>query len=944
MDSTLRDSSFSWRLGRRDLVSAILLFAVVAAAHAGGTELAYHVNKVTSQGVPLFPAAGVTVAVLLLVPRRAWPVVLGATFIAELVGNVFLHEVAGTGIGSALANTVEPLLGATLVMRWVGDTPRLNRRRQLVAFLVGAVVAGPLLGALVGATSTRLTPNHAGWGGVLWRWWVGDALGVLVVGSLILAWAGGDPRVRHRLWAVEAAALTLALVALTWWAFWGGPPALAYATTPLLGWAALRFGVVGAATAGAIVAVISDWATLDGHGLFAVVANGSHDEALWQLQLFIGVLLLTALVLAAQVTELTEAERRLQAAEEQRNLRLMLEAAPDPVVILQETGAIDFVNPLFQTLLGEDRDALRGQSLVDFVAPDVRDTVLGAIRTSAGAPPGARSMLELVGLGKTTDRVFEAAISPLDTSDGRMLVTILRDVTEHRNADRMLREALTTAETATQAKTDFLATMSHEIRTPMNGVIGLVEILGRSSLRPDQREIVDAVAESATTLLSIIDDILDFSKIEAGKLELEAAPFDLPELVDGVGALLASSAASKGVELICAIDPGVPSKLVGDDARVRQVLFNLVGNAIKFTSEGTVRAQVDATDGGIVIAVSDTGIGIASDQQERLFEAFVQAEQSTTRRFGGSGLGLAIVARLVALMGGSITMSSQPGEGSTFTVQLPLPAAEPAEAPARVLSGLRVTAIVAGDEPDAAAEVTIGALSRAGADVCALPVADAADDGADLVYVTRGALEVAGDALAQLVASISSPLVCDRTTAGDAPLAGATPVGSSAVTSRSVVYAVAGVAGRLSKTEPSVPPEVQRNRPVVLVAEDHPVNQMVISEQLTHLGFGHEIADDGEAALELAAQGRFSILLADCHMPGLDGFELTRRIRAEEKGTDRHLPIIAVTASALESEAQQCLAAGMDEILRKPFSLEILDQCLSRWLPDEEPREEAVPQ
>ena len=686
--------------------------------------------------------------------------------------------------------------------------------------------------------------------------------------------------------------------------------------------------------------MISDWATLDGRGLFAVIAKGSHNEALWQLQLFIGVLLLTALVLAAQVTELTEAERSLQAAEEQRKLRFLLEASPDPVVILQSTGAMDFVNPQFQTLVGQNSDALRGRSVVELVAPEMRETVLGAIRLSASATPGARSMFELVGLGATTDRVLEAAISPLDTTEGRMLVTTLRDVTEHRNAERALRAALTTAETATQAKTDFLATMSHEIRTPMNGVIGLVEILSRSSLRPDQREIVNAVAESASTLLSIIDDILDFSKIEAGKLELENAPFDLPELVDGVGALLASSAAGKRVELICAIDPDVPAVLVGDEARVRQVLFDLVGNAIKFTAEGSVRVHVGATGGGgIVIAVSDTGIGIASDQQDRLFEAFVQAEQSTTRRFGGSGLGLAIVARLVGLMGGSITMSSHLDEGSTFERTPPAVAAEPAETHARLLSGLHVTAIVADGTPDIAAEVTVAALSRAGADVQALPVAEVADNGADLVYVTRGALTPAGGWLTELAASISAPLVCDRTIAGDAPLAGATPVGTSAVTGRSVVYAVAGVAGRLNATQASALPAIERDRPVVLVAEDHPVNQMVISEQLTHLGFGHEIADDGEAALELAAEGRFSILLADCHMPRLDGFELTRRIRAEEKGTDRHLPIIAVTASALESEAQECLAAGMDEILRKPFSLELLEKCLSHWLPDEKRRE-----
>jgi PAS domain S-box-containing protein len=931
----VRQSGASRALDRGDLGRGIVLFAVVVAAHAAGTELAYHVNKVTSEGVPLFPAAGVTVSALLLVPRRAWPVVLVAAFSSELIGNVFLHEVAGTAIGSALSNTVEPLLGAWVVVRWIGDAPALNHRMQLVAFLAGAVVAGPVLGALVGATSTQFTPHHVAWGGVLWRWWVGDGLGVLVVGSLILASARrGARRIGHGLSGIEAAAVAAGLIAVTWWAFWGGVPALAYATIPVLGWAALRFGVIGATTGGAIVAVISDWATLDGRGLFAVIAKGSHNEALWQLQLFLGVLLLTALVLAAQVTELTEAERKLQAAEEQRKLRFLLESSPDPIVILESRGAIDYVNPQFQKLVGQDREALSGRQVVELVPFEVRDTVLGVVSATAGAPPGTRSTFELNGLGETGDRVHEAAISPLDTADGRMLVTTLRDVTAHRKAEQALREALATAETATRAKTDFLATMSHEIRTPMNGVIGLVEILGRTSLQADQREIVSTVAESASALLSLIDDILDFSKVEAGKLELEAAPLDLAELVDGVGALLASSAAAKGVELICAIDADVPESLLGDAARVRQVLFNLVGNAIKFTAAGFVRVQVNATGGGIGIAVSDTGIGIAADQQVRLFEAFVQAEQSTTRRFGGSGLGLAIVARLVGLMGGSVTVSSQPGEGSTFSVHLPLHAVERPDAPPPTLSGLRVTAVVAGGALDDAARVTVGALSRAGADVRVRPIPQAADGAADVVYVTRGALAGADDGLAQVLASSSAPLVSDRTAAGDAPLPSAAPVGTSAITGRSVVQAVAGAAGRLLAQEAPAPVAVERGKPVVLVAEDHPVNQMVISEQLASLGFDCEIADDGAVALDLVAEGRFSILLADCHMPRLDGFELTRLIRAGEAGTDRHLPIIAVTASAFESEAKRCLAAGMDEVLRKPFSLEALDQCLSRWLPD----------
>jgi signal transduction histidine kinase len=577
--------------------------------------------------------------------------------------------------------------------------------------------------------------------------------------------------------------------------------------------------------------------------------------------------------------------------------------------------------------------------VVELVPRGMRETVLGVIRATAGAPPGTRSTFELNGLGETGDRVHEAAISPLDTADGRMLVTTLRDVTAHRNAERALRDALAAAETATRAKSDFLAAMSHEIRTPMNGVIGLVEILGRSSLAPDQREIVGTVAESAAALLSIIDDILDFSKVEAGKLELEAAPLDLAELIDGVAALLASSAAAKGVELICAIDPDVPGRLLGDAARVRQILLNLVGNAIKFTAVGSVRVHVSAAaGGGIAITVSDTGIGIAADQRDQLFEAFVQAEQSTTRRFGGSGLGLAIVSRLVGLMQGSVDVSSRPGHGSTFTVHVPLPAVEPAHPPELLLSGLRVAALVPEGAREAAADVTIAALSHAGAEVSVWPLSQTVDGATDVVYVTRGALARAEGELARVLANSSAPVVSDRAAGGEAPLSGAAAVGTSAISGRSVVQAVAGAAGRLHASEASAPPVTRRGRPVVLVAEDHPVNQMVISEQLAALGYECEIADDGVEALELVAEGRISILLADCHMPRLDGFELTRLIRAEEQGTDRHLPIIAVTASAFEEEAKRCLAAGMDQVLRKPFSLQTLEQCLGRWLPDGEAR------
>lgn len=307
----------------RARAAAVALFVVVAAAHAAGTAVVYQFNHLTSAGEVFFPAAGVTVAALLLVPRRWWPAVLAATFASELAADLILGEVAMTAIGSALANTAEPLLGAALVLRVVGGCPQLSRRHDLVAFVLGAAAAGPAFGALIGATATRFTQPHGAFPIVFARWWTGDALGVLIVGSVILSWLTRDlSPVRPRYALFEGSLLAILTCLITWLVFWRWSPALAYLALVPLGWAAIRFGTRGATAAGAVIAVLAEWATGTGHGLFAVISR-NHGQALWYLQLFLAVAILGGLTMAAAVAEVSRAEAALRASENaERDARL----------------------------------------------------------------------------------------------------------------------------------------------------------------------------------------------------------------------------------------------------------------------------------------------------------------------------------------------------------------------------------------------------------------------------------------------------------------------------------------------------------------------------------------------------------------------------------------------------------------------------------------------
>ncbi|RAU20910.1 hypothetical protein CU669_15870 [Paramagnetospirillum kuznetsovii] len=530
------------------------------------------------------------------------------------------------------------------------------------------------------------------------------------------------------------------------------------------------------------------------------------------------------------------------------------------------------------------------------------------------------------------------------------------DATGDRDsAIHALTSAKEAAESANLAKSSFLAAMSHEIRTPMNGVVGLLELLGLTPLDQDQRALIATTRESGLALLRIIDDVLDFSKIEAGRMELERVPVSLAQLMDGVVHLVGPAAAAKGLTMTAFADPGLPALVMADPTRLRQILFNLTGNAIKFTAQGRVSIHAERAgrteDGRILVhlRIIDTGIGIAADIRDRLFQPFSQAESSTTRRFGGTGLGLSITQRLVDLMEGTAGFESQPGLGSTFWCSLPLAALEDAdgEYPAKAdFLGLRVLVV----DPETEERALIAQQAeRAGAAVVRVPGVREALAASSKAASTQAPFDVAllstaGLDAAQLPSLGATPLIF--VDSGDAnrfalerlphcvgflgrPLTRTQILEAAAWTTRASPVSRAVCA-------PSLPP-VSAAEPAwdgapILVAEDHPVNQEVICRQLRTLGYAVELHPDGATALAAWRERPFAAVVSDCHMPVMDGFHLTAAIREAEAlaGDGGHIPIIALTANALSGEAERCIAAGMDFYLAKPVDLARLKEALDQ--------------
>jgi signal transduction histidine kinase/CheY-like chemotaxis protein len=558
-------------------------------------------------------------------------------------------------------------------------------------------------------------------------------------------------------------------------------------------------------------------------------------------------------------------------------------------------------------------------------------------------------------------------------------VVTYADITERKKAEAEIIRTKDEAEAANQAKSSFLAAMSHEIRTPMNGVLGLIEVLQNTELNEDQRILTSTVNESAMTLLTIIDDILDFSKIEAGRLALESVPVALRRTVELVLDTVGQTADHKGLDLIAEFAGDLPHAVMGDPVRLRQILLNLVGNAVKFTETGAVRARIESgphpTDPAmslVTFSIEDTGLGISEANQAKLFQPFSQAEATTTRRFGGTGLGLSISHRLVELMDGEIGVRSTEGKGATFWFTVPLAPVEITEitetigttgGPGTDFSGIAVILVSNSSYLRASFErrthdagmmftgVETGLAATALVDEMAAttesPTIVMVDDRLDAAHVTT-VLKKAGRSEAS--ASTRSILIrgpVNTQVEADLPSAFHGVI-SRPVHKDALLRTIGIVAHRINPTAitdtsdevglsqtirvPSVEDALDQGR-LILVAEDNATNRMLVQRQLTLLGYQAEYAEDGDIALDLWHEKAYGLVLTDCHMPNMDGFELTRKIRGVEAGTGSHVPIIALTANALVGEAERCLGTGMDDYLAKPATLRDMGRVLGRWLP-----------
>jgi signal transduction histidine kinase/DNA-binding response OmpR family regulator len=525
------------------------------------------------------------------------------------------------------------------------------------------------------------------------------------------------------------------------------------------------------------------------------------------------------------------------------------------------------------------------------------------------------------------------------------------------------------AEAASLAKSQFLANMSHEIRTPMNGVLGMVGLLLEGGLADEQRRFAEAVRSSGESLMSIINDILDFSKIEAGRMELELTRFDLHEVVAEVAEMLATGAQSKGLELAMSIGEGVPLCLEGDPFRLRQILVNLVGNAVKFTSEGEVLLRVSLieqqeTAAVVRFEVSDTGIGIGADDLARIFESFSQADYSTTRTFGGTGLGLAIARQLSELMGGELGVESEPGKGSLFwfTARFRRPVVEAAQQlPCTELAGVKLLLV---DDNASSLQILQQQATCLGINADCAPNGEralemlrlAADSGTpylaallDLVMPGMDGIELARAIKADpVIASVR--LVLLASFGMDDEARAALDAGVSSYLNKPVrpsrLYQclketlqqdVSAQPAQFFAPVPAATAEKKAEfHASVLVAEDNPINQELVQHMLVKLGCKVRIAENGVEAVAAAKEGGMDLIFMDCQMPLMDGFAASEAIRELERARGfGHLPIVALTANAIAGDRERCLAAGMDDYLSKPFYSAQLRDVLSRWLPAE---------
>ena len=932
-----------------------------------------------------YPPSGLSLAMLIGFGSSYVPLVMLGGAIAGVV-NYHQSLLSFNTIGANLVVSGGYWAAAFVLRKVLKIDWRLCSMGDVVRLLAASLASScavAFAGVLMGVADHAIKPSEYLRASI--AWWVGDAVTLASLTPFLLVYvipwllrycrvpgATAEERAAKKtvlrrgshtilVW-IESLLLAASIGGTLWIVFLGSyshRSELFYLFFLPIIWMAVRRGLRGV-TAGIL--------TLN-FGIIVLLRIYPQDnQQLAVVQFLMLILSLTGLVLGAVISERDRSEHRL--SEEEERIRLLLESTAEAIYGVDLTAACTFCNPAFLRLLGyESREEVLGRNMHDLV----HHTLPNGLPYPPEECPLVYALLNGKRLHAPDELLWRADGASLAVEmwsypvmhEGKLrgsVVTFL-DVTERKRAEQALHRAKEEAEAANRAKSEFLANMSHEIRTPMNGILGMTALALDTELNPEQREYLGMVKSSGESLLTLLNDILDLSKIEAGKLELDSSDFSIENCIEEALQPLAISAQQKGIELVWDVAADVPNIVCGDPTRLRQVLINLTGNALKFTSHGEVaiHASCDSPrDENLLIhfMVSDTGIGISRENQKKIFTAFSQADMSTTRRFGGTGLGLSISERLVKLMGGRIWVESEEGKGSRFHFQVLLQPAQNAEVDTQPAltrtfpSGSRILVV----DDNATNHKLLERLllqwelnpvfARSGEEAVRIIQASSVKGqvfsamildeemprlgGIELVeMLQKGAALPSPPVILMLSRPLESKarLECERLGIARTMLK---PI------RRALLFEILQQTGGERRSEPpSTEIKGSAHGGVslrVLVAEDNLVNQRLLSRLLERMGHRVLVASDGMAVLRILEQCEVDFIAMDMQMPILDGVETTRKIRAMEKGGGKHLPIVAMTANAFEEDRRRCSEAGMDGFVVKPVSAKSIREEMERVL------------